>query len=187
MGKEQFEIDELPVELLDLGETDIVARVADSARRQSPGLRESEVRLRARGRSEKEAFIGELLPVLDGFERVMGMAVDAGLAARPEFRNWFKGVEAVYRRLSKVLRREGLEAVESVGQPLDLDVHEVVDVQSDSRTTERVIVAEEQKGYKIGETVLREAKVVVSQPVPIEQLNGGGVESPLMEESVTNV
>jgi len=102
-----------------------------------------------------ERLVKELLPVLDDLER----ALEA--AAQHEEAKLEEGVRLVHRELMEALAREGLVEVETDGQ-FDPHVHEALLSQPSDRE-EGSVVEVLQKGYRLGDRVLRPARVVVSQ------------------------
>ena len=101
-----------------------------------------------------ERLVKELLPVLDDLER----ALEA--AAEHEEVKLEEGVRLVHRELSHVLQKEGLVAVETDGK-FDPHEHEALLTQP-SEAEEGAILEVIQKGYRLGDRVLRPARVVVS-------------------------
>jgi molecular chaperone GrpE len=101
-----------------------------------------------------ERLVKNLLPVLDDLER----ALEA--AAEHEEVKLEEGVRLVHRELSHVLQNEGLTAVETDGK-FDPHEHEALLTQP-SEAEEGAIVEVIQKGYRLGDRVLRPARVVVS-------------------------
>jgi molecular chaperone GrpE len=101
-----------------------------------------------------ERLVKELLPVLDDLER----ALEA--AAAHEEAKLEEGVQLVERELRAALAREGLEEIETDGG-FDPHVHEALLTQP-SEVEEGAIVQVLQKGYRLGDRVLRPARVVVS-------------------------
>jgi molecular chaperone GrpE len=101
-----------------------------------------------------ERLVKELLPVLDDLER----ALDA--AAEHEEAKLEEGVRLVHRELSHVLQKEGLVAVETDGK-FDPHEHEALLTQP-SEAEEGAVLEVIQKGYRLGDRVLRPARVVVS-------------------------
>ena len=101
-----------------------------------------------------ERLVKELLPVLDDLER----ALDA--AAEHEEAKLEEGVRLVHRELSHVLQKEGLIAVDTEGT-FDPHEHEALLTQP-SEAEEGAILEVIQKGYRLGDRVLRPARVVVS-------------------------
>ena len=102
-----------------------------------------------------ERLVKELLPVLDDLER----ALEA--AAQHEEAKLEEGVRLVHRELVEALAREGLVEVETEGQ-FDPHVHEAL-VSQPSEQEDGSVIEVLQKGYRLGDRVLRPARVVVSQ------------------------
>lgn len=120
---------------------------------------------RRRTQKEKEELaqyatsklVGELLPVLDNFERALVTA-----PANAESEAFTKGINMIFRQLEGVLKSEGLAAMETVGQPFNPEYHQAI-MQVESEEHEEGIVTEEvQKGYLLKDKVLRPAMVKVS-------------------------
>ncbi|MFZ5590694.1 MAG: nucleotide exchange factor GrpE [Bacillota bacterium] len=102
-----------------------------------------------------EKLIGQLLPVLDNFERALAAPEGDGAAFR-------SGVEMIYRQLMDILNREGLEPLQCVGQPFDPARHEAVMRQPAGERPENTVLAELQKGYILHGKVIRPAMVCVA-------------------------
>jgi molecular chaperone GrpE len=109
---------------------------------------------------ELEQLMKSILPFLDGLEHVLKIA-----RAHPpseEVDNWLKTIETLYFRVTNILEKYGLKAIESVGKPVDLDFHEVVEYIPSKESLNNTVIAERQKGYIFKNRVLRDAKVVVA-------------------------
>jgi molecular chaperone GrpE len=104
-----------------------------------------------------ERLVKALLPVLDDLER----AVEA--ASQHEEVRLEEGVALVERQLRETLAKEGLEEIATDGL-FDPHVHEAL-LSQPSEAEEGAIVDVLQKGYRLGDRVLRPARVVVSQGV----------------------
>jgi molecular chaperone GrpE len=102
-----------------------------------------------------ERLVKELLPVLDDLERALEAAQQHEEAKLEE------GVRLVHRELSNVLAKEGLVAVETGGK-FDPHEHEALLTQPSEAEEEGAILEVIQKGYRLGDRVLRPARVVVS-------------------------
>jgi molecular chaperone GrpE len=98
--------------------------------------------------------VKELLPVLDDLERALE-AAEAHEEAKLE-----EGVALVARSFADVLRKEGLEEVPTDGK-FDPHVHEAL-LSQPSEAEEGSVIEVLQKGYRLGDRVLRPARVVVS-------------------------
>ena len=102
-----------------------------------------------------ERLVKELLPVLDDLERALEAAAEHEEAKLEE------GVRLVHRELVEALAREGLEEVETAGH-FDPNVHEAL-LSQPSDEEDGAVLEVLQKGYRLGDRVLRPARVVVSQ------------------------
>jgi molecular chaperone GrpE len=102
-----------------------------------------------------ERLVKELLPVLDDLERALEAAAEHQEAQLED------GVRLVHRELQEALSKEGLEEIETNGH-FDPHVHEALLSQPSDRD-EGAILEVLQKGYRLGDRVLRPARVVVSQ------------------------
>ncbi len=107
-----------------------------------------------------ERLMKALLPVLDDLERALVAA------AEHEEAKLHEGVELVARELREAVKREGLEEIEAEGQ-FDPHVHEAL-LSQPSEREEGAVIEVLQKGYRLGDRVLRPARVVISQGVPQE-------------------
>jgi len=101
-----------------------------------------------------ERLVKDLLPVLDDLERAL-LAASEHQEAQLE-----DGVRLVHRELQSVLSREGLAEIETDGL-FDPHVHEALLAQPSDRE-EGSVIEVVQKGYKLGDRVLRPARVVVA-------------------------
>ena len=108
-------------------------------------------------RAERKSadFITALLPVLDNLQR----ATEAG-----ETSNHTDIVEGVRRTLDsfeKALLSSGVEPIEAVGQPFNPELHEAVDTANAGPDMEGKVIAEYTRGYRMGDRLLRPARVQV--------------------------
>ena len=102
-----------------------------------------------------ERLVKERLPVLDDLERALEAATEHQEAQLEE------GVKLVHRELQEALAKEGLSEIETNGH-FDPHVHEAL-LSQPSEQEEGAILDVLQKGYRLGDRVLRPARVVVSQ------------------------
>ncbi len=103
-----------------------------------------------------ERLVKELLPVLDDLERALAAAEEHEEATLEE------GVRLVHRELADALAREGLAEIETNGV-FDPHVHEAL-LSQPSDQDEGSVLEVVQKGYRLGDRVLRPARVVVAAP-----------------------
>jgi len=163
-------------------EDEVVVAFDEAPARAAPGpdrsaevdeARERLLRLRAdfenfKKRMEREredysrqataSLVARLLPVLDNLER----ALDAARQGRGNGDAFQNGVALIQRQLLDELRREGLRAVESVGQSFDPTIHEAVATDGQSTLPSNTVVEELQRGYYFDDRLLRPALVRVA-------------------------
>ena len=104
-----------------------------------------------------EQLVKELIPILDD----LGRALEA--AAEHEGAKLEEGVRLVHRSLSDLLTRQGLAEIETDGK-FDPHVHEAL-LSQPSEAEEGSVIEVVQKGYSLGDKVLRPARVVVAAPL----------------------
>jgi molecular chaperone GrpE len=101
-----------------------------------------------------ESLVKNLLPVLDDLERALEAAEQHEEAKLEE------GVALVHRALADLLKRQGLQEIETEGA-FDPHKHEALLAQP-SEAAEGSVIQVTQKGYRLGDLVLRPARVIVS-------------------------
>jgi len=103
-----------------------------------------------------ERLLNELLPVLDDLER----ALEA--AAAHEEAKLEEGVRLVHQSFSSLLQRHGLTEIETDGA-FDPHVHEALLAQPGEGADQGAVLQVLQKGYRLGDRVLRPARVIVAE------------------------
>ncbi|MCC6548064.1 nucleotide exchange factor GrpE [Candidatus Sumerlaeota bacterium] len=114
------------------------------------------------GEAELRQLSKALLPSLDALDRIIDLGEPQALSDE-NFRNWLVSVKGLRTRVTKTLEGVGLHAISSVGQPVDLELHDVVAVVPAADHPVNTVVAEQQRGYYFRSRLLRDAKVVVAQ------------------------
>ena len=110
----------------------------------------------ATGEFVRAQTLKSFLTVLDSMERAE--AAEAGQS--PE--EYAKGVRMIFKQLSEAAAAAGLAEIEAAGQPFDPALHEAVMHIEDEALGENVVAEVLQKGYKVGDTVIRPAMVKVA-------------------------
>ena len=100
-------------------------------------------------------ILGDLLPLLDNFERAMAVEQTDGEAFQ-------KGVEMFFTQLREVLDKHGLQSIEAEGQTFDPNFHQAVMRVEDSDAPDGTITQVLQKGYQAKGRVIRPAMVQVA-------------------------
>ena len=99
--------------------------------------------------------VEKLLPVIDNFERAVEMSDDKESSL-------YKGVEMILKQFLEITASLGVEEIPALGEPFDPNVHSAVMHIEDESCDENVIVEVFQKGYKLGDRVIRPSMVKVA-------------------------
>jgi len=100
------------------------------------------------------AVVGELLPILDDFERA--------LQAASADKEYARGMELIYQRLLEALKRSGLEPLTCLGQKFDPHLHHAVEMAPSEEVEDQTILEERGRGYNFRGRLLRPALVKVA-------------------------
>lgn len=111
-----------------------------------------------RARREKADFIAALLPVGDNLQLAILAAEQGG-----SLQSLLDGVRGTLSSFEGALLASGVEPVESVGKPFDPEMHEAVDTTEVEAEHDGIVTAEYSRGYKMGERLLRPARVQVGR------------------------
>jgi molecular chaperone GrpE len=108
----------------------------------------------------RERVLKDMLEVVDNLERAVGMPAGGNGAA--DGSAVLKGVDLVLRVLKQKLERHDVKAFDAAGQPFDPRVHEAISRVASADVPAGSVAVELQKGYRVGERLLRPALVSVS-------------------------
>jgi molecular chaperone GrpE len=103
-----------------------------------------------------ERLVKELLPILDDLERALNAAEEHEEAQLEE------GVRLVHRSLASLLERQGVKEIATAGK-FDPHVHEALLAQPSDEAEQGDVLDVIQKGYKLGDRVVRPARVIVAE------------------------
>jgi len=136
-------------------------------RRRQEAEREQQVQM------SNAHLLTQLLPVLDDLERALGAVPES-----VQGQGWLDGILLIKRKLELVLDSQGVRPIETAGHCFDPVYHEAVTYEEAEGYEEDQIIAELQRGYMLGERVLRPAMVRVAQAPasPAEEADVEGEE-----------
>src|SRR5579864_3392527 len=103
-----------------------------------------------------ERLLKELLPILDDLERALNAAEEHEEAQLEE------GVRLVHRSLASLLERQGVKEISTEGK-FDPHVHEALLAQPSEEAAPGDVLDVIQKGYTLGDRVVRPARVIVAE------------------------
>lgn len=147
--------------------TDAIARLSDERSDLYDKLLRKQAEFenfRKRGEREmQEAYVRaradlllDLLPVLDNFD----LAVQHADTTNPDAIR--DGVHLIHKQMFDSLYRLGLEPIEADGQPFDPELHEAVATEPTDEAPDHTVLVVLQRGYKLGDRMLRPARVKVA-------------------------
>lgn len=104
-----------------------------------------------------ESLIMTLLPALDNFSRAVNAAENGG-----SMESLLTGVKAIDKQLRFILEQQGVQAMVSIGQPFDANMHEAIGTVATDDFEADTVVQEVATGYRMGDRIIRPATVRVS-------------------------
>lgn len=116
----------------------------------------------------KADLLVRLLPAVDDFERALEILPDDPSTVAPEAQTWIEGVKLIQHKLHMFLEQEGVAAIEAVGKEFDPFLHQAITHEPTDDVPEGHVIAELQRGYLVGDRVLRPSVVRVSAGPPPE-------------------
>jgi molecular chaperone GrpE len=152
------EYDEAKEEAVEETASDDAAKYLELAQRTQAELENFRKRatrdIAQAGQRAKANLVRELLPVVDNLERALA-------TANPEEDHLAEGVRLVHTELVATLERNGIKAFDPAGEPFDPNVHEAISMR-EGENGSGIVLDVVEKGYKLGDNVIRPARVVVS-------------------------
>ena len=106
----------------------------------------------------KEQILEEFIPVYENFKKAYAHHPKEGDKA---WEAWSQGVGFIMKQFGDILKNQGVEEIKTVGEQFDHHLHEAVSEEDGEE--EGLILKEVESGYKMGEKVIRVAKVIVSK------------------------
>ena len=100
--------------------------------------------------------ISEILPVFDNFERALN--------AETTDEKYKSGVEMIFNQFYDTLKKLGVEIIDPLGETFDPNIANAINQIEDDKLGENEVVQVFQKGYKIGDKIIRYAMVTVANP-----------------------
>ena len=102
-------------------------------------------------------MILELLPIVDDFDRAK-----QSLEKAEDVTSVKEGIELIVGKLAKTLEQKGLKPIDATGKEFDTELHEAItQIPAPSEDMKGKVVDEVEKGYYLGEKVIRYSKVVI--------------------------
>jgi molecular chaperone GrpE len=103
-------------------------------------------------------LLTRMFPILSDFERAM-----SNRPAELQDHTWLEGITLIQKKFQKLLEDNGVVEINPTGQPFDPNLHEAVGTDEDTAVQSGYVTAILQKGYRVGDKVLRPALVRVAR------------------------
>ena len=100
----------------------------------------------------------ELLPIFDHFNQALGHVPEGDIKSE-----WVKGIIQIKGQIEKLLKGFGVEKIKTIGEKFNPKWHEVVSKEMAEDKEKDIIIKELQAGYKMHESVIKPAKVIISE------------------------
>lgn len=104
----------------------------------------------------KSLCLQDFLNIIDNFERA--------LTFESKDEDFKKGMEMILNQLNEAIKNQGVEEVEALGTEFNPEMHNAINQVEDENFGENTVCQVMQKGYKIGDRIIRHAMVVVANP-----------------------
>jgi molecular chaperone GrpE len=98
------------------------------------------------------------LGIMDDLERALENAPE-----NEDFQEWVSGIELIYHKFTAILEAEGVETIEAEDERFDPNLHEAISYEDSQDLEGGSIIAVTQRGYKLGDRIIRPAMVRVAK------------------------
>ncbi|MDD3806870.1 MAG: nucleotide exchange factor GrpE [Candidatus Marinimicrobia bacterium] len=106
----------------------------------------------------REKILASLLPIMDDLDRLLYHEKENGNGTVP-----LEGIKLIRNNFERLLNSYGVKAFNSVGQPFDPEKHDAMMTRKSDKYKTPTVLEEFEKGYTLGDKILRHARVVVSE------------------------
>ncbi|MBU1126225.1 MAG: nucleotide exchange factor GrpE [Patescibacteria group bacterium] len=113
----------------------------------------------------KESLAHELLPVVDNFQQAVHH-IPPPEADEATVAGWLQGVTFIAKQFEDVMQSMGIEKIVTIGRIFDPNEHEAVSTQTEEDKSDQEILEEITQGWKMGDAVIRPAKVIINNLNP---------------------
>ncbi len=107
-----------------------------------------------------EDFIKKLLPIIDDFERSLNHINES-----VDINSLKEGINMIYNKLIKLLNEQGVNQIECVGKPFDVNLHDALMQRKENGFPPHTVLEEIEKGYMFKDKVMRHSKVIVNDNI----------------------
>jgi molecular chaperone GrpE len=116
--------------------------------------------------AQKANFIASLLPVLDNLDRAI-QAINDNASSEAIL----QGIQSTASSFQNALNNAGVESIAAIGEQFNPEVHEAVDTVESDPELDGIVIEEYSRGYRIGDRLLRPARVKVGRAIQARNAN----------------
>lgn len=127
--------------------------------------RETQTRMGEWAKMSEQQILEEFIPVYDNFKKAFAHhpELQADNEEHKKIKNWVDGVGYIMKQFGDVLKNHNIEEIKTVGEKFDPNYHEAVSEESVEGEEAGIILKEIEGGYKMGDKVIKAAKVAISK------------------------
>lgn len=103
-------------------------------------------------------FLVKYLGIMDDLERALENAPED-----EDMQEWISGIELIYQKFNAILEAEGVEPIEVADERFDPNLHEAISYEETDEFEGGAIIAVTQRGYRLGDRIIRPAMVRVAK------------------------
>ena len=148
---------------MEAGREKLKDRYQELEQEQAAFKKRMESEMERRAESKRLELVKVLLDVLDNLDSALSASSEAGVHAPAHKPALHEGVRLIRDDLRSKLCKIEVVRIEAAGKPFDPELHEAVMTREATPEEDGLVIEETQAGYKIGDIVLRPAKVVVGK------------------------
>lgn len=124
-------------------------------------VKETESRRSEWAEYSERQIIEEFIPVYDNFKKAFESV--ESIKEKVESDSWLKGFEFIMKQFGDVLKSRGVEEIKTVGEEFNPELHEAAAEEDSDEYDSGIIIKEVEAGYKMGDSVVKVAKVIVAK------------------------
>ena len=109
----------------------------------------------------EENILQNFIPVYENFKKAFGAPLSAN--GEKQWENWKQGIEYIMKQYGDVLKSYNVQEIKTVGEKFDPRLHEAVSEEEVGGQEAGVILKEVEGGYKMGDRVIKPARVIISK------------------------
>jgi molecular chaperone GrpE len=98
-------------------------------------------------------LLAAILPIMDDFERAL-----ASIPGEKDNEKWIEGLNLINRKFKDTLHKQGVVQIQALGMEFDPNIMDAITIAKGKKD---IVVQELERGYKIGDKVIRPARVIV--------------------------